>query len=258
MINIHNLGFSYPDKTRIFSNFNWNTSQNESWSVLGLSGSGKTTLLYLLAGLIKADTGQIDIAGSKINRVRPETGFIMQDHGLLPWAKVRDNIQLGFKIRKFYGPDKKHAPEYSKYDKALEKQAVDYWLDRLSITSIKDKYPSQISGGQKQRVAIARTMVLKPDLLLMDEPFASLDVKTRDSLQNLILKLDKDNKQSRILVTHNLEEAVYLGSKIIVITGEGIEPEIFENPGAGSLDYKNSSSYIKRCNKLKDVLESLG
>jgi len=230
MINVNNLGFSYPDKTKIFSNFNWNTEQNESWSVLGLSGSGKTTLLYLLSGLIKADTGQIAIAGSKINRVRPETGFIMQDHGLLPWVKVRENIQLGFKIRKFYGPDKKHAPEYSKSDKALEKQAVDYWLDRLSITSIQEKYPSQISGGQKQRVAIARTMVLKPDLLLMDEPFASLDVKTRDSLQN----------------------------RILVIRGEGVEPEIFENPGAGSLDYKNSSSYSTMYNKLKYVLESLG
>ncbi|MCP4672354.1 MAG: ABC transporter ATP-binding protein, partial [Desulfobacula sp.] len=250
--------FSYPDKTRIFSNFNWNTRQNESWSVLGLSGSGKTTLLYLLAGLIKADTGQIDIAGSKIKRVRPETGFIMQNHGLLPWAKVKENIQLGFKIRKFYGPDKKHAPKSSKSDKIVEKKALDYWLDRLSISSIQDKYPSQISGGQKQRVAIARTMVLKPDLLLMDEPFASLDIKTRDSLQNLILKLDKDNRQSRILVTHNLEEAVYLGSKILVITGQGLKPEIFENPGAGSLDYKNSSSYSMMCDKLKDVLESVG
>ncbi len=257
MINIHNLGFSYPDKTRIFSNFNWNTRQNESWSVLGLSGSGKTTLLYLLAGLIKADAGQIKIAGNEINRVRPETGFIMQEHGLLPWAKVKDNIQLGFKIRKFYGPDKKHAPEYSKSDKPLEKKILDYWLDRLSISSIQDKYPSQISGGQKQRVAIARTMVLSPDLLLMDEPFASLDVKTRDSLQNLILKLDKDNKQSRILVTHNLEEAVYLGSKILVIKEEGQKPEIFENPGAGSLDYKETNSYLNMCNKLKSVMGTL-
>ncbi len=257
MINIHNLGFSYPDETRIFSNFNWNTRQNESWSVLGLSGSGKTTLLYLLAGLIKADAGTIKIGGTQIERVRPETGFIMQDHGLLPWAKVRENIQLGFKIRKFYGPDKKHAPKNSKSDKIVEKKALDYWLDRLSISSIKDKYPSQISGGQKQRVAIARTMVLKPDLLLMDEPFASLDVKTRESLQNLILKLDADNKQSRILVTHNLEEAVYLGNKILVIKGDGIEPEIFENPGAGSFDYKESSSYLKMYNRLKNVMGTL-
>jgi NitT/TauT family transport system ATP-binding protein len=257
MINIQNLGFSYPDKTKIFSKFNWNTSKNESWSVLGLSGSGKTTLLYLIAGLIKADAGTIKIAGSQICRVRPETGFIMQDHGLLPWAKVKDNIKLGFKIRKFYGPDQKHAPKNSKSDKIVEKKTLDYWLDRLSISKIKDKYPSQISGGQKQRVAIARTMVLKPDLLLMDEPFASLDVKTRESLQALILKLDHDNKQSRILVTHNLEEAVYLGNKILVIKEEGIKPAIFDNPGAGSLEFKETDTYSKMCNKLKNVLEIL-
>lgn len=257
MINISNLEFSYPDKIRIFSDFNWETGKDESWSVLGLSGTGKTTLLYLIAGLVKAGAGEIHIAGSKVRRVRPETGFIMQDHGLLPWATVRENIQLGFKIRKFYGPDKKHAPKNSRHDKIMEKKVLNYWLERLSINAIKDKYPSQISGGQRQRTAIARTMVLGPDLLLMDEPFASLDIKTRESLQNLILKLDRDNKQTRILVTHNIEEAVYLGNKILVIQGNGKRPLVFENPGAGFLDYKNTDSYLKVCKKLKNVLDSM-
>lgn len=257
MIGIHDLDFYYPDNTSIFKGFTWNVEDGESWSVLGLSGTGKTTLLFLLSGLIKANGGELLIAGSKITRPRPGTGFIMQDHGLLPWETVEKNIRLGFKIRKFYGPDGKHSPSGTNFDKKLETEAVEYWLERLSIDDVRDKYPSQISGGQKQRTAIARTMVLQPDLLLMDEPFTSLDLKTRDSLQNLILELDRESTGTRITVTHNLEEAVYLGKRIMVLRETGEEGLIFENPGAGSSDYKNSSDYTRMCNKLRKVMESL-
>ncbi|MCK5153819.1 MAG: ABC transporter ATP-binding protein [Spirochaetales bacterium] len=257
MINIQNLDFSYLDTTSVFSDFNWNVKNGESWSVLGLSGSGKTTLLFLLSGLIETTGGNLLIAGSKIIRPRPDTGFIMQDHGLLPWETVEKNIRLGFRIRKFYGPDGKHSPTGSNPDKTLETEAVEYWLERLSINDLRNKYPSQISGGQKQRTAIARTMVLQPDLLLMDEPFNSLDLKTRDSLQNLILDLDRESTVTRITVTHNLEEAVYLGKHIIVLQKAGEDALIFENPGAGSPDYKNSSDYTRICTKLRKVMESL-
>lgn len=257
MISIQNLDFSYPDNTSVFKKFSWNIKEGETWSVLGLSGSGKTTLLFLLSGLIRADSGDLQVAGSNIIRPRPETGFIMQDHGLLPWETVEKNIRLGFRIRKFYGPDGKHSPKGSKSDKKRETDAVEYWLKRLSIDDVRDKYPSQISGGQKQRTAIARTMVLKPDLLLMDEPFTSLDLKTRDSLQNLILDLDKESTGTRITVTHNLEEAVYLGKHIMVLKGEGEDALIFKNPGAGTPNYKNSSDYTIRCMQLRKVMESL-
>jgi ABC-type nitrate/sulfonate/bicarbonate transport system ATPase subunit len=257
MIKIQNLQFSYPDNISVFSGFNWNVKNGESWSVLGLSGSGKTTLLYMLSGLLKAKKGSLLIAGSQINRPRPETGFIMQDHGLLPWETVEKNIRLGFRIRKYYGPDGKHSPTSSKFDKQQETETVEYWLERLTINDLRDKYPSQISGGQKQRTAIARTMVLQPDLLLMDEPFTSLDLKTRDSLQNLILDLDKESTRTRITVTHNLEEAVFLGKRIIVIQRAGQDALIFENPGAGSSDFKNSRDYTRMCGQLRKVLESL-
>ncbi len=257
MIDILDLDFSYPDTTSVFKRFTLNIKDGESWSVLGLSGSGKTTLLFLLSGLIKANRGELIIHGKKITRPRPETGLIMQDHGLLPWETVENNIRLGFKIRKFYGPDGKHSPKGIKFDKKLQTEAVEYWLDRLAINNLRDKYPSQISGGQKQRTAIARTMVLQPDLLLMDEPFTSLDLKTRDSLQNLILNLDMESNRTRITVTHNLEEAVYLGNRILILLGTGQEGLIFENPGAGSSDYKNSSEYTKMCTRLQKVMESL-
>ena len=257
MISIQNLDFSYPDNTPVFKNFTWNIKESETWSVLGLSGSGKTTLLYLLSGLIKEDWGELQIAGSKITRPRPKTGFIMQDQGLLPWATVENNIKLGFKIRKFYGSDGKHSPADSKFNKKLESEAVEYWLERLSISNLRNKFPAQISGGQKQRTAIARTMVLKPDLLLMDEPFGSLDIKTRESLQNLILDLDRESMVTRITVTHNLEEAVYLGKKIIVLQRTRQEGLIFKNPGAGPTDYKSSNDYTKTCTRLLKVMESL-
>jgi len=257
MIDIRNLKFEYSDTVSVFSNFSWKVKEGESWSILGLSGSGKTTLLFLLSGLIKANSGELLISGKRLSRPRPETGLIIQDHGLLPWETVEKNIRLGFRIRKFYGPDGKHSPLVSKFDKELETEAVEYWLERLSIKKLSDKYPSQISGGQKQRTAIARTMVLKPDLLLMDEPFTSLDLKTRGSLQNLILELDRESKVTRITVTHNLEEAVYLGKKIMVLQGIGQEVLIFENPEAGSSDYKNSNNYSKMCTRLQKIMESL-
>jgi ABC-type nitrate/sulfonate/bicarbonate transport system ATPase subunit len=257
MVSFQNLKFSYPDSTTVFSDFNWNVENGESWSVLGLSGTGKTTLLFLLSGLLKATAGEIFVGGKKITRPRPETGFVMQEHGLLPWATVEKNLKLGFKIRKFYGPDGKHSPGSSNYNMALATESVEYWLERLSISNIRNKYPAQISGGQKQRAALARTMVLKPDLLLMDEPFNSLDLKTRESMQNLIIDLDKESTQTRITVTHNLEEAVLLGKKIMVLRGSGSKSFIFENSGSESVTYKDSSDFIEVCNKLRKVMESL-
>lgn len=257
MINIRKLSFTYPGNFSVFSDFSWKVEKGESWSIVGLSGSGKTTLLFLLSGLIRADNGELLIAGKELFRPRPDTGLIIQDHGLLPWESIERNIRLGFRIRKFYGPDGKHSPINSKFDKELEKEVVEYWLRRLSISKLRDKFPSQISGGQKQRAAIARTMVLKPDLLLMDEPFESLDLKTRKNLQDLILELDGESSGTRITVTHNPEEAVYLGKKIIVLQGPGKESLILENSEAGSSDYLNSDGYKAKCSELRKIIESL-
>ncbi|MCD6396991.1 MAG: ABC transporter ATP-binding protein [Spirochaetaceae bacterium] len=257
MIDIRNLNFSYPDTTALFSDFNWHVKDGESWSVLGLSGSGKTTLLLLLAGLIRPPAGEILISGNKITRPRPQTGLVLQNHGLLPWETVEKNIRLGFRIRKFYGPDGKHSPEVTKFDKKQETDAVEYWLDRLSIGHLRNKYPSKISGGQKQRAAIARTMVLKPNLLLLDEPFSSLDLKTREDMQNLILDLKRENTITIITVTHNLEEAVYLGKKLLVLQNEEKKVLMFNNPGAESSEYRHRKEYSKMCLELRKVMETL-
>jgi NitT/TauT family transport system ATP-binding protein len=180
MLQVDSLTYSYADGPPVFEEFNWRVESEESWAVLGPSGCGKTTLLYLLAGLRLPTGGEIRIDGQVLTRPRPKTGLILQDYGLLPWATVRQNAALGLRVRRFYGPDGTHAPEDFQAG-----YSVDPWLERLGLLSQAEKYPSQISGGQRQRTAIARTLVLQPDLLLMDEPFSSLDAPTREGLQVL-------------------------------------------------------------------------
>jgi len=166
VILLEHLSYTYPKGTTVFQDFTWKVGRGEAWAVLGPSGCGKTTLLYLLAGLRFPTSGKIFIDERPLTRPRPHTGLILQDYGLLPWATVRKNAELGLQIRSFYGPDGKHAPD--NFQLATN---VDPWLERLGLGPVQDQFPHKISGGQRQRTAIARTLALQPDLLLMDEPF---------------------------------------------------------------------------------------
>lgn len=253
MINITNLTFTYPSGVTIFQAFSWHVARGEAWAVIGPSGCGKTTLLMLVAGLRQPTAGSVLVEGQPLRRPRPRTGLILQEYGLLPWATVWDNVALGFKIRRFYGPDGKHAP----LDENLStmKERVDSWLARLNIDRVAGRYPNQISGGQRQRTAIARTLALQPDLLLMDEPFGALDALTREDLQSLTLELHAEQKLSTVLVTHNIEEAVTTGSKILVL---GQPPNrkmvVVDNPDAGQPGYRTSTAFFECCNRLRALL----
>lgn len=251
MVEIDSIDFAHIPEQLIFQEYSWSVGRGEAWAILGPSGCGKTTLLYLLAGLRFPTSGSISIDGQLLNRPRPHSGLILQDYGLLPWASVRQNAELGIRIRNFYGPDGKHTPDDFRPD-----IDVDPWLERLGLTPVADKYPGQISGGQRQRTAIARTLALNPDLLLMDEPFSSLDAPTRENLQILTLELQAEQGLTLIIVTHAIEEAAVMGQKILILE----EPpnhhtNVVDNPGVNQPDYRHSTEYIELCRELRSMLE---
>lgn len=253
MIQLEAIQYAYPDGTVIFEDFSWTVGRGETWAVLGPSGCGKSTLLYLLAGLRPPTAGRVLIAGQEVVRPRPRTGLILQEYGLLPWATVRQNAELGLKIRNFYGPDGTHAPR----DTPESSNAVP-WLERLGLGGLMDQYPGQLSGGQRQRTAIARTLATRPDLLLMDEPFASLDAPTREGLQNLILTLKKEQALTLVVVTHAIEEAAILGEKIVLLSQPpNRHATIIENRQSAQPGYRNSETYTGICRTLRAQLETV-
>jgi NitT/TauT family transport system ATP-binding protein len=251
MIEITDLTYAYTPGSPIFQGFSWQAQRGETWAILGPSGCGKSTLLSLLAGLIFPLEGQVRIDGQQVERPRPQTGLIIQDYGLLPWATLRENARLGLRVRNFYGPDGVHAPRA--YTRTLD---VDYWLERLGLLPYAEKYPQQVSGGQRQRTAIARTLSIQPDLLLMDEPFSSLDAPTREGLQDLMCDLSRETGVSLVIVTHAIEEAAVMGQKILLLEpAPNRAPQIIDNPAAGQNGYRESQAYYQLCRDLRARLE---
>ncbi|MDO8672876.1 MAG: ABC transporter ATP-binding protein [Dehalococcoidia bacterium] len=238
MIEVVNLSFSYPSRSPIFRGFNWRVERGENWAIIGSSGCGKTTLLYLLAGLRHPAAGRIVMEGELLDKPRSTIGLILQDYGLLPWATVLGNIELGLRLRKVSG--------------SARKSVAQRWADELGIASHGRQYPAQLSGGQRQRVAIARTLALDPHILLMDEPFSSLDALTRESLQDLMVSLSSDTGLTTVLVTHNIEEAVFLGNKILVLGHPPIQSACtIENPLARTLDYRGNAAFHGKCDEVR-------
>jgi NitT/TauT family transport system ATP-binding protein len=253
MLEFAAITFRYGQKPAIFQDYCWKVGRGEAWAVLGPSGCGKTTLLYLIAGLRFPASGQVLLNGQLLTRPRPYTGLILQDYGLLPWATVRQNAQLGLRIRAFYGPDGTHTPK-----DFIPGSDVEHWLQRLGLEAVAGQYPSQISGGQRQRTAIARTLALKPDLLLMDEPFSSLDAPTREGLQQLTMELQTEQNLTLVIVTHAIEEAAILGRKILLLNyPPNTQATIIENPQAAQPDYRNSPDYYNLCRELRARMEIL-
>lgn len=254
---IRDLSFAFKEGPPIFENFDWTVENGSIWAILGPSGCGKTTLLYLLAGLQQPAQGSVLVNGHPVPRPRASTGLILQDHGLLPWATVRDNASLGLRMGKLYRNKGHDSMLPRPYPPELPMGEVDRWLERLEIAHLAKKYPAQLSGGQRQRVAIARTLALQPDLLLMDEPFSALDAVIRENLQDLLIELQAELGVTTIIVTHSVDEAAYLGRQTMVLPGPPVRSGfIFENEAVGSTGYRNSANYRQFGAKLRMALET--
>jgi NitT/TauT family transport system ATP-binding protein len=238
MIEVKELDFAYQ-KEKVLKNINLEVKKGESLAVIGPSGCGKTTLLYLLAGLEEADRGTIKINSQLLTGIRDRSGVILQDYGLFPWKTVYNNLALGLKIRGAAGQE--------------IKEKVNSALKRLKISELKDKYPAELSGGQKQRVAVGRSLVLAPDLLLMDEPFSALDALTREEMQNLILEIYARENFTYVLVTHDIAEAAFLGRKIAVIK-EGKIAAVLENPHFGEKALREKEEFFELQKKLRNLM----
>lgn len=264
MIEINDLTFTYPNQpTPLFEAFNWHVERGEFWSVIGTSGCGKSTLLHLIVGLRVPSAGTITVNGERVPRKhnRGKTGLVLQDYGLLPWATVRENVELGLRIREFYGQDDRRPQTADRRLTSVigRSSSVEFWLERLGIAHLRDKYPTQLSGGQRQRVAIARTLVLEPDVLLLDEPFSALDAPTREDLEQLTLDLHEETGTTTVFVTHNIEEAVFLGRKILVL---GAPPHrsparIIHNPIAETKHYREQPAFAEQARALREMLKGL-
>lgn len=213
----------------------------QTLALVGPSGCGKSTLLFLMAGLEMPSSGLIRFRGEPLTRPHREIGLLLQDYGLFPWKTVQGNIELGLKIR-------------GEKDFSFR---VHELLTELDIQDKSDSYPQQLSGGQRQRVALARALVLNPALLLLDEPFAALDMLTRERLQELLASLWRRRHFGMVLVTHNIQEAVLLGGRILVMGGTpGTILADIDNLNACSDDYTESDDFYRTCRIVRRELEN--
>ena len=171
--------------------------------VVGPSGCGKTTLLRLIAGLIPPDEGEVTIDGEPVTRPRPDVGFVFQQFGLFPWKTAHDNISFGLVVRGTPAP--------------VIRARVAELMRMMKLEGFERHYPYQLSGGMQQRIGIARALAVAPKVLLMDEPFGSLDAQTREVLQGELLSLWERLRQSVVFVTHSIDEAITLGDRILVM-----------------------------------------
>jgi NitT/TauT family transport system ATP-binding protein len=179
-------------------------SNREFIALLGPSGCGKSTLLYLIGGFLPVETGSITIDGKPIAGPGPDRGIVFQHFALFPWKTVRGNI--------LYGLERQGMPKAER-----EQRAIDF-INLVGLTGFEDSYPSQLSGGMKQRTALARTLAIDPNILLMDEPFGALDAQTRSLMQEELLSIWQRTPKTVIFVTHDVQEAVYLADRVAVMS----------------------------------------
>jgi NitT/TauT family transport system ATP-binding protein len=191
---------------RVVDDVSYDIAEGEFVAVIGPSGCGKTTMMNMLAGFQKPTAGRVLLDGREIEAPGPDRGVMFQEYGVFPWLTVKENIGFGLTLKANRVP-------------AEERLAlVERYLRLMGLAGFGDAYPKHLSGGMRQRLALARAYAVRPQFLLMDEPFGALDAQTRSNMQNLLLEILAAERKTVMLITHSVEEAIYLASKIVIVT----------------------------------------
>ncbi|MBO5139621.1 MAG: ABC transporter ATP-binding protein [Peptococcaceae bacterium] len=226
------------DILTVLDHINLYIAPGERWAVIGPSGCGKSSMLHVLAGLQTVTSGSVQYQGAAHTKPHGGISVILQEYGLFPWKTVEQNVGLPLELQKV--------------PKKEIKTRVNEMLAQLKLSEHGRKYPSELSGGQRQRVAIARALIAQPKVLLMDEPFSALDALTRETMQNIVLELCERQNLTLVMVTHNIEEAIFLGQKIAVFSDHsGRISHIADNGHSGEVSYRGTEEFYRHCSLLR-------
>lgn len=227
----------------ILDDINFTLQPREFVCLVGASGCGKSTLLNVVAGLVPPSQGEVLVDGRRVHGPGSDRGMVFQHYTLYPWLTVAQNVAFGLQLRKL--------------PKAEQRERVGYYLDVVGLSHVADAYPKQLSGGMKQRVAIARAIANEPAVLLMDEPFGALDAQTKEQMQQFMLELWEQTHTTILMITHDVEEAIFLSQRIYVMSARPgkIQQEIpIALPEHRHLDVKLSPRFVEI---KRDVLQAL-
>lgn len=221
-ISFENVALEFPganNAIRVVDNVSYEIGNGEFVSIIGPSGCGKTTMMNMVAGFLHPTSGSVKVDGKQVQGPGPDRGVIFQEYGVFPWLTVRENIAFGLTLAA------------NKTSAAERNEICDRYMKLMGLGDFADAYPKMLSGGMRQRLAIARAYAVKPQFLLMDEPFGALDAQTRAHMQDILLQALQTENKTVMLITHSVEEAVYMSSRIVVMTARPTRiREIIEVP----------------------------
>jgi NitT/TauT family transport system ATP-binding protein len=246
IIEVKEVGKTYEGSVEALTGINLRLPQANLSTLLGPSGCGKTTLLKIIAGLIPPSRGEIWVKGQKVEGPGPERAFVFQDFALLPWANVLRNVAFGLELRGLA--------------KQEREQIARKHIDEVGLKAFESSYPHQLSGGMRQRVGLARALTVDADIILMDEPFSSVDEQTRRKFQEELLDLLRHKKKTVIFVTHSIEEAVYLSDRIVLLSprpgtiSEIIQPKI-DRQGKNPDEIRRDKNYLDTVDEIWQILK---
>ena len=223
---------------------NLDVRAGEFISLVGASGCGKTTLLRIVDGLMPPTAGEIRIDGRLVQRPGPDRGFVFQQDALLPWRTVLDNVIFGLEVQG--------------RPKTLARQQADAFVRLVGLAGFEHHYPHELSGGMRQRANLARALCIDPDVLLMDEPFAALDAQTRELMQSELLRIWRANRKTVLFVTHQIDEAVYLADRVVVMTSRPGQIKAIldvEIPRPRDLSVKRTPRFLELVDTIWQMIE---